>query len=223
MNSGKKTILGISSSPRAGRNTEAALEAALDEAKKIQGIEVDTIYLREYKDIHDCIGCFACCNNVADKFHGEVLCPAYQKDGMEKIAEKLLQCSGLLLASPVYFGTVNSLMKRFMDRTEGFLRYSHSKYKYGLQHKVGGAIAVGGNRNGGEEFTIQTMHYFFHVHDMVVIGSGGEPTPGCYLGGGATTWPNDKGEKNAVLSDELGLESCKRIGRNIAETVNRIY
>ena len=67
------------------------------------------------------------------------------------------------------------------------------------------------------------MHYYFMVHDMIVVGSGGQPTPGCYLGGGATTWPNDKSvTRDGVTKDELGLMSCRNLGRNVAETVIRI-
>ncbi len=216
-----KMILGICGSPRKGRNTDLALQAALTEAGKLDGIQTDILYLGDYKNLHDCIGCFSCCSEKAKKENGAYVCPVFHDD-MSIIAPKLLACDGLILASPVYFGTVTATLKRFMDRTEGFLRYGQSKYKYGLQHKVGGAIAVGGNRNGGEEFTLQTMHYYFMIHDMIVVGSGGQPTPGCYIGGGATTWPNDKSSSNAILNDKLGYQSCKNLGRNVAETVLRI-
>lgn len=219
----KKLLLGISGSPRKGCNTDIALENAMQEASKVKGIQTEIIYLRNYKQLHHCIGCFACCSEIAASMEGQYACPAYKDDGMKDIYPKLLACSGLILASPVYFGCVTGLMKTFMDRTEGLLRYGQSKYKYGLQHKVGGGIAVGGNRNAGEEFTIQQMHYFFLIHDMLIAGSGGQPTPGCYIGGGATTWPNDKSKsKNGILNDKLGLNSCRNLGRNIAQTMIRI-
>ena len=218
----EKLILGISGSPRRGANTEIALNVAMEEAAKVEGIRTETIYLRDYPNIHQCLGCFSCCNEIAQKNDGEFACPAYKDDDMNKLYPKLLECSGLILASPVYFGNVTGTMKTFMDRTEGLLRYGKSKYGYGLQHKVGGAIAVGGNRNAGEEFAISAMHYYFIIHDMVVTGSGGQPTPGCYLGGGATTWPNDKSKsRDGILKDELGLMSCRNLGRNVAETVMR--
>ncbi len=217
-----KLILGISSSPRKGRNTDIALRAAMEEAQKVEHIRTEIIYLRDYSDIHDCIGCFACSRETALKSNDEYACPTFKRDGMAEIYPKLLKCEGLILASPVYFGGVNAPMKRFMDRTEGFLRYGCNKYKYGLQHKVGGGIAVGGNRNAGQEFTIQAMHYYFMIHDMLITGSGGQRTPGCYIGGGATTWPNDKSNENGILLDELGLQSCRNLGQNIAETVARV-
>ena len=217
----KKLILGISSSPRKGRNTDLALQAALQAAETVEGIRTEILYLRDFQNMHDCTGCFSCCSERAGQDGGQKACPVFPDDDMSRIVPKLQECDGLILASPVYFGTVNAIMKRFMDRTEGLLRYGRSRYQYALQHKVGGAIAVGGNRNGGEEFAILTMQYFFMIHDMVVAGSGGRPTPGCYIGGGATTWPNDKSKKQPVLDDELGMSSCRNLGENIAGTILR--
>lgn len=220
---GEKLILGISGSPRKGANTDICLQAAMEEAAKVPGIRTEVIYLRDY-EIKPCVGCFACSmEEIYEATGGKYACPTHKKDGMTEIYPKLLECSGLILASPVYFGGVTGQMKVFMDRTEGLLRYGTGKFQYGLRHKVGGGIAVGGNRNAGEEFTLQSMHYFFMIHDMLPVGSGGQPTPGCYLGGGATTWPNDKSkDRNGVLKDELGLMSCRNVGRNVAETIMRI-
>ncbi len=47
-----------------------------------------------------------------------------------------------------------------MLRRQGFL----------LSGKVGGAIAVGGSRNGGQEKTVQAIHDWMHIHGMIVVG-----------------------------------------------------
>ena len=216
-----RLILGICSSPRKGANTDICLAAAMEAAAELPGIRTETIYLREYPDIRPCKGCYACSPSDQSK-DSLYACPMHHDDDMGRIYPRLLECSGLILASPVYFGTVSGPMKIFMDRTEPLLRYGSNNYKYGLQHKIGGGIAVGGNRNAGEEFAIMTMHYYFMIHDMLPVGSGGQRTPGCYIGGGATTWPDDKSvQKNGVLKDGLGLMSCRNLGRNVAETVIR--
>jgi hypothetical protein len=46
---------------------------------------------------------------------------------------------------------------------------------FGLQDKVmrlkvGGAIAAGGSRNGGQETALAAMHLWFHVNDMLPVG-----------------------------------------------------
>ena len=213
----EKLILGVSASPRKGANTDILLETALKAAEETEGIKTEIVYLRDY-EIHPCVSCFACCSEVAQKNNAERACLMF-RDGMEQLYPKLLACDGLIVATPVYFGSLSGQAKCFIDRTEGLLRYGKSKYKNALQHKVGGAIAVGGNRNAGEEFAIQTIHYFMHVQDMIVVGSGGEPTPGCYLGGAGTTWPQKGQVRDAVKQDVLGLKSSGNLGRNVAQVL----
>ena len=96
-----KKILGVSASPRKGANTDIMLKAALEAAETVGGIETEIVYLRDY-DIHNCRGCFACCREPGKKDNGEHACAVY-RDGMEEIYPKLLECDGLILASPVYF------------------------------------------------------------------------------------------------------------------------
>ena len=212
-----KLILGISSSPRKGANTDIMLDESLKAAENVGGIVTKKIYLRDY-EIHSCMGCFACCREPGKKDGGKYACAVF-RDGMDEIYPLLKECDGLILASPVYFGSINAQMKQFMDRTEGCLRYGTSKYGYALQNKVGGCLAVGGNRNAGEEFTFLCMQYFFEVHDMIVVGSGGEPTPGCYLGGSCTTYPQKGDVRNAILEDDIGLKSARNTGIKVAKTV----
>lgn len=216
----KKRILGISGSPRKDANTDRMLHYALEAAASVEGIETEVIYLRDY-EIHNCKGCFACCREPGQKDGGIHACAMFQ-DGMDEIYPKLKACDGLLLASPVYFGTISTQMKQFMDRTEGLLRYGTSQYQYALQDKVGACLTVGGNRNAGEEFALLNMQYFFEIHDMMVVGSGGEPRPGCYLGGACTTHPERGAVRDAVEQDELGLKSARNTGIKLARTVLRL-
>ena len=55
--------------------------------------------------------------------------------------------AGIILGTPVYFGNMSSLCKAFLDRCIVF----HKDRL--LANKVGGVLAVGGARNGGEELT----------------------------------------------------------------------
>ena len=216
----KKLLLGISSSPRKGANTDTLLDHALKAAEEFDYIKTEKLYLRDYS-ISPCNSCFACCDEKAGEGAADKACFVY-RDGMDEIYHKLVECQGLILASPVYFGSVNAQMKMFMDRTEGLLRYGKSKFQYALRNKVGGSITVGGNRNAGQEFTLQTIHYFYTIHDMILVGSGPDPTPGCYLGGGGTTYPQKGFVQDAVLSDEIGLKSSAMMGRRVAEVMGML-
>lgn len=212
----QKLILGISSSPRKGANTDTALRIALEEAEKNPWIKTKTIYLRDY-EIHPCIGCVACCNEPCSGT--DCACKAYN-DGMQEIYPLLKECDALILATPVYFGSANAQMKMFMDRTEGLLRYGSSSYQYALRDKIGAGIAVGGNRNGGQEFTLQAIHYYMMIHDMIVVGSGEEPTPGCYIGGCVTNSPDRGKVRDSITRDELGQKSCRMVGKNVAHALS---
>jgi multimeric flavodoxin WrbA len=211
----EKKILGVSGSPRKNGNVDELLRVALDEAAKAENIATEIVYLRDYR-IQPCNSCFACCTPAAAG--KEFPCLSFNDD-MNLLYPKLGACDGLILGSPVFFGTVTAQMKAFMDRTEGLLRYSQSKWKYSLNNKVGAGLTVGGNRNGGQEFTLLTIHYFFLVHNMILVGTGPEPTPGCYLGGCGTTFPQKGPVKGAVLKDELGVKSARMVGRRVAEVL----
>jgi len=141
---------------------------------------------------------------------------------MEKVYPKLAESDGILIGSPVYFGGITGELKVLLDRTEPLVRYVRTVYGGGLSNKVCGAIAIGYNRNGGQETSIQMIHNYFLVHDMIVVGSGPQETPGGYYGGGAVTYPKRRRIVNAVLEDELGLKSARGLGRKVAQVAKMI-
>jgi multimeric flavodoxin WrbA len=210
------TIIGINGSPRKA-NTDLLLTEALSAAQRAGNIKTEKINLRE-ENIEYCIGCLKC-NNPNDYPSG---CHVH-RDAMDTLTAKLISCHGLILASPVYFGGVTAQMKTFMDRTEPLLRYAPVPRRSALRNKVAAGISVGGNRNGGQETTIQSLHHFFMIHDMVVVGTGPEPQPGCYLGAAAFSGAHPQlGSlvKNAVETDPIGIRAAGIIGRRVAEMVS---
>lgn len=213
-----KLIIGISGSPRKNANTDFLLEKALKAAESTGGILTETLSLRDF-DIHPCNGCMACSDELAAG--GEFACMSF-RDGMDRIYPKLKECDGLVIGTPVYFGSMTAQTKAFMDRTEGLLRYGSSKYRNALRNKVGAGIAMGSNRNGGQEFTLQAIHYYFLVQDMIIVGAGPDMTPGCYLGGCGTNSPLRGKIRDAAKSDEIGIKSSEIIGRRVAETLKMI-
>jgi multimeric flavodoxin WrbA len=203
-------ILGISGSPRKA-NTDLLLEAALKSAETLPGMTTERIDLKG-TDIKFCIGCFKCFEENSNDYACQV-----HRDSMDQIYSKLRECQGLIIATPVYFGQVTGQMKTFMDRTEPLLRYGKGRWKFALKNKVGGAITVGGNRNGGQETAIQAIHHFFLIHDMIIVGTGPDERPGCYLGAAATTHPKRGRIRDAVNEDELGLRAARILGKRVAE------
>jgi multimeric flavodoxin WrbA len=211
-------ILGICGSPRRA-NSEYLLDVALESAQNATGVSTERILLRKEQFMF-CSGCFKCTNENENEYGCQV-----HRDVMDDIFLKLKACRGLILSSPVYFGGVTAQLKAFMDRTEPLLRYAKGPWRLTLRDKVGGAIAVGGNRNGGQETTIQAIHHFFFIHDMLVVGVGPDEQPGCYLGAAAFSGQDpEKGSKvlKAVKNDELGLRSARILGRRVAEVVDKL-
>jgi multimeric flavodoxin WrbA len=73
-----------------------------------------------------------------------------------------------------------------------------------FENKIGAAIAVGGDRNGGQEPTIQTIIDFYLINDMIPVGGG---SFGANLGG--AVWSRDKGAEGAG-DDAEGIKAVRR-------------
>ena len=151
----KIKILGISGSPRDG-NTKMMVEEALKAASKIPDVECSQIDLKG--KISPCIDCDKCPVNPPDRY-----CAI--SDKMDEIYPSLIEADGIILGSPVYEFTVSAQTKAFMDRCRPIIREGML-----LHYKVGGAIAVGGGRHGGQEKTISTIIDFFIMHGMCPVG-----------------------------------------------------
>lgn len=100
-----KKILVVKGSPRKNGNTSALADAFVKGAKE-SGNVVTEVVLKD-KTIGDCLGCGVCQGNGG-------IC--VQKDDMTDIYEEMKQADIIVLASPVYFYTWTSLMKRMIDR-----------------------------------------------------------------------------------------------------------
>jgi multimeric flavodoxin WrbA len=182
-------ILGISGSLQPGGNTAFAVRHALDIVKK-EGAECEYISLAG-KTIHPCTGCWACTGSRECVF----------KDDMPPILEALRNCDGLILGSPVYFGMVSGALKNMMDRTVP-LRPSYEE-RMELSGKVGGGIACGGFRNGGQETVLQNIHTFLLQQNMRVVSDGRG-----FSHAGATVVGEAK-------DDALGLRTVENLARNL--------
>ena len=146
-------ILGISGSPKKGGNTEFMLDEALKVASE-RSFQTDRLLCSALKIDY--------CNDCGDCARGKS-CPI--NDDMDKFYEVLESADGIIVASPVYFGTVTAQLKAVFDRTITFRRQG-----FKLKDKVGCALTVGGSRNGGQEKAIETIHAWMHIHGMIVVG-----------------------------------------------------
>ena len=101
-----KKVLILSASPRKGGNSDLLCDQFMIGAKEA-GHSVENIFLRD-KEINYCTGCGAC-------FNTEEGCS--QEDDMPEVLEKMLAADIIVMATPVYFYTMNGQMKTLIDRT----------------------------------------------------------------------------------------------------------
>ena len=192
-------LLGICGSVRRGATYEA-LSIALDEAKQLDGVECTLMELRGRK-IHGCVGCNRCINEGIND------CLAFSDD-MQEVFQAFLQADAYVIATPVYSMGVTPPLAAFFSRFRPNFILSRRDPDVNL-FKVGGAIAVGGTRNGGQEQAIHAIHGFYHTKGITVVNGG----LGAYSGG--SVWSRDNGAAG-TRDDELGVAHCKAMGRRVA-------
>lgn len=99
-----KKILVISSSARKGGNSDLLCDQFIKGAKEA-GHKTEKIFLAKYK-IGYCTGCGTC-----NQTHACVL-----QDDMAKLLDKMVKADVIVLATPVYFYSMNAQLKTFIDR-----------------------------------------------------------------------------------------------------------
>lgn len=190
-------IIGVSASPRKNKSTGFLLEQCLDEATKTaqeSGAELgfEMVDLSKMK-INGCISCDACKKGV--------LCS--QQDDFQPLIAKFAdpEVVGIIIATPVYMGSMTSQAKAFLDRS---VLYRRNGFMF--RDKLGGVLTVGGSRNGGQELTIQAVHAAMMIHDMIIVGDGD------HFGGAA--WAN---HPDGYEGDTTGVATARKLGKRMVE------
>lgn len=103
-------VLALNSSPRSDKESYTFLMLNhLVEGMREAGADVEIVNLRE-KEIRHCTGCFTCWTKTPG------ICA--QKDDMTReLFPKSLASDLVVLASPLYFHTINAMMSKFTERT----------------------------------------------------------------------------------------------------------
>ncbi|OYT63341.1 Fe-S cluster protein [Methanosarcinales archaeon ex4484_138] len=182
-------LLGISASPR-----KAATDYVVREALRIAGetAEVESEYFSlRGKKINFCIHCDHCIRK------GECV----HKDAMLELYPLLIWADAIVIGTPVYQGTVSGQAKVMMDRCRAIV----ARDIHALRGKVGGAVAVGGDRSGGQEIAIRTIIDFYLINEITPVGGGAF---GANLG--CVIWSQDKKAEGAAADSE-GLKSLHKM------------
>ncbi len=187
-------VLGIVGSPRKNGNSDM-LAAHCLKAVAEEGLDTEIIQLAGL-DIRPCNACNACM--VCSK---EELCPI--DDDLFPIYLRMKEADGIILATPVYFGSATGLAKAFMERAGYISRHNGNPFS----GKVGGGLVVA--RRAGHNFTLAELTLWFQILGLVIPGS--------------TYWNIAFGrEKGQVPADEEGMHTAWNFGQNVARTLQKL-
>jgi multimeric flavodoxin WrbA len=187
-------VLGISGSPRHGGNTDILVNTAL-EVLAAEGIETEFLSLAE-RPVKPCVACAGC-------FKAEDIRCVLNDPAFEGVLEKFAAADGVLVGSPVYFGSATPQTMALLDRV-GYVARRHPEL---LQRKVGAAIVVA--RRAGQNFTFAQLNYFFLISQMIVPGS--------------TYWNVAFGrEKGEVQNDKEGMDTVRTLAGNMAWLMKKL-
>jgi len=186
-------IVAINGSPNDDGNTAFMLQQALNECKKM-GTATEILHCQQLLKDQKNPFCMACASPCPGKcFEGKEIAKAF---------DLISRADGLIMGSPVYFGTVSAQLKAFWDKSRSL------RTKKKLLNVVGGALAVGGSRFGGQETTIRAIHDMLMVQGMIVVGDGYFEDDCGHIGAAA---------QRPSWEDENAINRCRILARRIFE------
>ena len=143
-------VLILNGSPHPNGNTAVAIREAVTVLNE-EGIETEVVQLGT-QDIRGCIACNTCSKLGRCVFN----------DAVNEIAPKFEAADGLIIASPVYYGSANATLVACLDR----LFYSTS---FDKTMKVGASVVCA--RRGGCTATFDELNKYFTLSGMPVVSS----------------------------------------------------
>jgi len=189
-------LLGICGSPRK-QGTDYAVQYALNYASEKFDFETEFWTVRA-KTIKFCVHCDYCIREKKGCMH---------VDNMTELYPIIEKAKFLLLGTPVFQGTLSGQLKTIMDRCRALVAMNPKVFI----GKIGIALAVGGDRSGGQEIAIRSILDFYQQNHIISVSGGAF---GANLG--ASLWSNDKG-KAGIEQDEEGLRTIRKVIKRLAE------
>ncbi|NVM38260.1 MAG: flavodoxin family protein [Candidatus Lokiarchaeota archaeon] len=189
-------LLGICGSPR-NQGTEYAVQYALKYATEKFRFDTEFWTVRK-KEINFCLHCDYCIREKKG---------CINKDDMEELYSKFEDAKFLLFGTPVFQGNLSGQLKTVIDRCRAMV----AKNPIVFRDKIGAALAVGGDRSGGQEIAIRSILDFFLQNHVITVSGGAF---GANLG--ASLWSRDMG-KNGIEKDEEGLKAIRKVIKRLVE------
>jgi multimeric flavodoxin WrbA len=155
----ERTVLGISTSPRAGGNSDLLLKEALRGAESVGG-RTEYVALRGLS-IAPCYSCGRC----------RTLGRCQVQDDFQPLFEKMLAADRLVVALPIYFMAVPAQAKALIDRCQCLWSRKYvlkePLYPAGRRDRRGLVMAVGGSTSRKMFDSVRlTMKYYLDVLEV---------------------------------------------------------
>ena len=181
-------VLLLNGSPRPHGCTAAALEE-VERTLRAEGLETELVQVGS-RNVRGCIACGRCSELGRCVF----------EDLVNETAPKLREAAGLVIGSPVYYGSPNGTLLSFLDRL--FYSTPFSKHM-----KVGAAVVS--CRRGGNTASFDVLNKYFTISGMPVASS--------------TYWNQVHGfTAEDVKKDLEGLQTMRNLGRNMAFLIRAV-
>lgn len=121
----------------------------------------------------------------------------------EEVDKKdFIDSHGIIIGSPVYFGTMAAEIKKVIDDFVGTRKK--------MEGKVGAAFVTGADQSGGKETTILSIIQAMLIYGMIVMG---DPLKsGGHYGAACINSPDDK-----------AVETGRQLGKRVAELAKKIF
>jgi multimeric flavodoxin WrbA len=210
-------VLALNSSPRGGGHskTELMLNHLVD-GMRDAGADVEVVALRK-KKVNDCLGCFTCWTKTPGQ--------CVHKDDMTlELFPKLLQADLVVHATPLYFHSMNGIMRRFLERilpaVQPFFEQSESRTYHPLRHRLPRSVwlSVCGFPEESEFNMLSALlHYIYDREGMELVAEIYRPTAESLVSRVA----NDIAEDILAATRVAGQELV-RSGQISAETMARM-
>ncbi len=185
-------ILGIVGSPRKNGNTEILMREALRMARDA-GCETETFLMSE-KQVAPCDACGTCFEVGS----------CVVQDDMQELYDMMERADGIIIGSPVYFGSVSAQTKAIMDRMFALLA------RRALKDKIAGALVV--TRRVGAIQARSLLYTFCIAQGMIVAG-------------GAIGYGREVGDVLTGVGggiDMSAMEEARLLGTNVVQLARRL-
>lgn len=193
-------IVGISGSPIKGGNCDIIVQAALESAAQMEGVETEFITLAD-KKVAACIHCQYCV---------EQRVPCKFKDDANEILDKMSEADGLIWGAPVWTHVIPPALINLTSRARYQVFFTGD-----FRNTVLGTVTVSWF-GVGEEFALMTMEAAALNWLMIPVARGWAKCSEAAFG------KRPAYMEHGVLDDTAGMLRIRLVGTRVAEIAQKI-